>query len=154
MWTMLVLKTIEKIVLACWQIPWSGSIKSDTLGSVFPVLMFTLRLLRPYIHILILRRLGLCLIKAFPLMCTRASNHFYDLLVLTSIVYSVLLHLMKSGSSFFPPEWHHRHLVSIHLLIAAGYGYQLGPAWYLAFTMPPHFKRDLHKTLSAFSTPP
>lgn len=48
-------------------------------------------------------------------------------------------------SSSFSAEWRHRHLVSIHLLIAAGYGDQLGLAWYLAFIMPLCFKRGLRK---------
>lgn len=60
----------------------------------------------------------------------------------------------KSGSSSFLSELLHHHLVSIHLLIAAGYGDHLCPAWYLAFLMPPRLKRGLCKTLSASSAPP
>lgn len=93
-------------------------------------------------------------IKAWPLMCARVSNHFYDLPVLNSIVYSLLPHLVKSESSSFLSEWRHHHLVSIYLLIAAGHGDHLDPAWYLAFIMHLRFKRGLRKTLSAFSTPP
>lgn len=74
--------------------------------------------------------------------------------VFTSIVHSLLPHLVKSGSSSFLSEWRHHHLVSIHVLIAAGYGDHLGLAWYLAFIMALRFKRNLRKTLSAFSTPP
>lgn len=122
---------------------------SITLVSV--VRMSTLRAVRSDTHLLIL---CLCLIKASPLMCARASNRFYDLPVLTSIVCSLLPHLVKSGSSSFLSEWRHHHLVSIHLLIAAGYGDHLGPAWYLAFIMPRRFKRGLCKTLSASSALP
>lgn len=75
------------------------------VGFVSLVLMSTLRALRSYTHLLILLHLGLCLIKASPLMCARASNHFYDLPVLTSIVYSLLPYLVKSGSSSFLSEW-------------------------------------------------
>lgn len=129
------------------------SITLVSVDFVFPVLMSTLRALRSYTQLLILLHLTLCLIKALLLMCARPSNHFYDLPVLTSIVHSLLSHLVKSGSSSFLSEWRHHHLVSIHLLIAAGYGDHLGPAWYLAFIMPLRFKRGLRKTLSAFSTP-
>lgn len=94
--------------------------------------------------------------KLLPLLCARAfqsllwSPTFYPL----SIVYSLLPHLVKSGSSFFLSEWRQHHLVSIHLLIAAGNGDHLVPAWYLAFIMLLRFKRGLSKTLSASSTPP
>lgn len=87
-------------------------------------------------------------------MCARASNHFYDLPVLTSIVYSLLPHLVKPWSSSFLSEWRHHHLVSIHLLIAAGYADHLGPAWYLAFIMPQRFKRGLGKNTVGLSAPP
>lgn len=102
--------------------------------------MSVLRALR---HPLILH-LRFSLIKALPPMCAKQSNHFYDLPLSTSIVYSLLLCLVKSGSSSFLTEWHHHHLVSIHLLIAAGYGDHLGPGWYLAFIMP----HVLHKRAS------
>lgn len=52
---------------------------------------------------------------------------------------------VKSTSSSFLAELRSHHLVSIQLLIAAGYGDQLGLPWYLAFIMPQCFKRGLHK---------
>lgn len=75
----------------------------------------------------------------------RPSNHSCDLPGLTSIVYSFLPHVVKSKSSSFLTEWYRHHLVSIHLLIAAGYGDQLGLAWYLAFIMPLCFKSSFYK---------
>lgn len=133
--------------------PWSlSNIYNISHCFVSPVLI-SRRALRSYKHLLILIHLGLCLIKALPLMCARVSNHFYDLPVLTAIVYSLLPHLVKSGSSSFLSEWRHHHLVSIHLLIAAGYGDHLGPAWYLAFIMHLRFKRGLCKTVSPLYAP-
>ena len=87
----------------------------------------------------------LCLTKALPLTCAIVSNHFYDLPVLASFVYSLLPHLVKSRSSSSLSEWRLHHLVSIHLLIAAGYGYHLGLALYLAFIMHLPFKGGLRK---------
>lgn len=81
--------------------------------------------------------------KALPLTCAIVSNHFYDLPVLASFVYSLLPHLVKSRSSSSLSEWRHHHLVSIRLLIAAGYGYHLGSALYLAFIMHLPFKRGV-----------
>lgn len=130
--------------------PWSRSNACNCFVS--PQLSH--RALRPYKHLLILVHLGFCLIKGLLLMCARVPGHFYDLPLLTSIVHSLLPHLVKSGSSSFLSERRHRHLVSIHLLIAAGYGDHLGQAWYLAFIMHLRFKRGLSKTLSAFFTPP
>lgn len=109
------------------------------------LILSPVRALRSYTKLLIFLHLGLCLIKALSLMCARPSSHFYRLPVLTSIVYSSLPHLVKSKSSSFLAQWHRHHLVSIHLLIASGYGDQLGLAWYLAFIMPLRFKRGLRK---------
>lgn len=111
--------------------------------------------LRDPAHVLIRLSLGLCVIKASPMICASVFDQFYELLFLTSIMCSLVPHVVKFESSYFLFEWRHRHLVSIHLLIAAGYGDQLGPVWYLAFIMPLcPLKRGLRKTPSAFSTPP
>lgn len=109
--------------------------------------------LRSYRHVLILFHLCLCIIKPLWPLCASVP-HFDDLLVLTSIVHSVVLHLVKSETSFSLFEWHHDHLVSIHSLIAAGHGDQLGLAFCLAFIMPPCFqKRPLQNTVRLLYTP-
>lgn len=103
--------------------------------------MSTLRALRSYTHLLILLHLCLCLIKVLPLMCSIVQ------LLLWSPSFNLHCVFIPAPLGkiqvLLLSSWMAHHLVSIHLLIAAGYGDHLGPAWYLAFIMPLCFKRAL-----------